>query len=322
MTAAPTSTATTVEDALVRPGAEPAPTVSICVPHYQVQDLMRLCLRALRRYTDGPRYEVIVVDNGSTDESLDWLRSMEWITLVERGESTPDNWMRAMNTALDIGLRRARGDYYLIMHSDTIVKRRGWLRRMVEALESGPQVASCGSGKLEQRGAFAQFVRDATDTKRLRLWLRRTILRDAGARQLTREPCPRDYCAMYRTAALREHGLSFVSKGGYSAGETVYYDLKHHGYESSVIPPRDGGDPTRAQAGPGPHLQEDAPPSEEAVSSGRRGRSAGRRLAGGLTARLETLSETFAASLATATWRIAPRPGKPGWPGMQPNVPA
>ncbi|MHC4100868.1 MAG: glycosyltransferase family 2 protein [Planctomycetota bacterium] len=236
MTAAPTSTATTVEDALVRPGAEPAPTVSICVPHYQVQDLMRLCLRALRRYTDGPRYEVIVVDNGSTDESLDWLRSMEWITLVERGESTPDNWIRAMNTALDIGLQRARGDYYLIMHSDTIVKRRGWLRRMVEAIESGPQVASCGSGKLEQRGAFAQFVRDATDTKRLRLWLRRTILRDAGARQLTREPCPRDYCAMYRTAALREHGLSFVSKGGYSAGETVYYDLKHHGYESSVIP--------------------------------------------------------------------------------------
>jgi glycosyltransferase involved in cell wall biosynthesis len=197
---------------------------------------MRLCLRALRRYTDGPPYEVIVVDNGSTDESLDWLRSMEWITLVERGESTPENWIRAMNTALDIGLQRARGDYYLIMHSDTIVRRRGWLRRMVEAIESGPQVASCGSGKLERRGAVEQLLRNATDTKRLRLWLRRTILRDASARQLTREPCPRDYCALYRTAALREHDLSFVSKGGYSAGETAYYDLKHLGYGSSLIP--------------------------------------------------------------------------------------
>jgi glycosyltransferase involved in cell wall biosynthesis len=228
--------ATTAEDALVRPGAEAAPAVSICIPHYQVQDLMRLCLRALRRYTDGPAYEVIVVDNGSTDQSLDWLRSMEWIMLVERGESTPDNWVRAMNTALDIGLERARGPYYLIMHSDTIVKRRGWLRRMVEAIESAPNVASCGSGKLEQRSAFAQFVRDATDTKRFRLWLRRTILRDASAHQLPREPCPRDYCALYRTSILREHDLSFVSKGGYSAGETVYYDLKRLGYESSVIP--------------------------------------------------------------------------------------
>jgi glycosyltransferase involved in cell wall biosynthesis len=236
MTIAPDPTVTTAEDALVRPGAEAAPTVSICIPHYQVQDLMRLCLRALRRYTDGPPYEVIVVDNGSTDESLDWLRSLDWITLVDRGESTPTNWIRAMNTALDIGLDRARGAYYVIMHSDTIVKRRGWLRRMVEAIESGPKVASCGSGKLEQRSAFEQLVRDATDTKRLRLWLRRTFLREAGARQLRREPCPRDYCALYRTEILRQHGLGFVGKGGYSAGETVYYDLKRLGYESSLIP--------------------------------------------------------------------------------------
>lgn len=236
MVTAPTATATAAQDALVRPGAGSAPTVSICIPHYQVQDLMRLCLRALRYYTEGPPYEVIVVDNGSTDESLHWLRSMDWITIVDRGESTPPNWIHAMNTALDIGLERARGDYYLIMHSDTIVRRRGWLRRMVEAIESGPQVASCGSGKLERRGAVDQFVRDATDTKRFRLWLRRTVLRDASARQLVREPCPRDYCALYRTAALREHGLSFVSKGGYSAGKTVYYDLKRLGYESFPVP--------------------------------------------------------------------------------------
>ena len=40
MTAAPTSTETTAEDAVVRPGTETAATVTICIPHYQVQDLM------------------------------------------------------------------------------------------------------------------------------------------------------------------------------------------------------------------------------------------------------------------------------------------
>lgn len=55
----------------------------------------------------GPPYEVIVVGNGSTDESLDWLRSMDWITLVDRGESTPENWIRAVTSAFDIGLDRA-----------------------------------------------------------------------------------------------------------------------------------------------------------------------------------------------------------------------
>jgi glycosyltransferase involved in cell wall biosynthesis len=199
-------------------------------------DLMRLCLRALRRYTEAPAYEVIVVDNGSTDESLEWLRSLDWITLVERGDSTPANWIRAMNTALDIGLNRARGPYYLILHSDTIVKRPGWLRRMVDAIEIAPKVASAGSGKLERRSALEQLLRDATDTKRFRLWLRRSLRRDPEARQLAREACPRDYCALYRTAILRKHGLSFVGKGGYSAGETVYYDLKSLGYETSLIP--------------------------------------------------------------------------------------
>jgi glycosyltransferase involved in cell wall biosynthesis len=236
MTAAPEPTVRTAEDAVVRPGAEAGPTVSICIPHYQVEDLMRLCLRAVRRYTEGPPYEVIVVDNGSTDESLDWLRSLDWITLVERGDSTPADWIQAMNTALDLGLERARGAYYLIMHSDTIVKRGGWLQRMVEAIEGGPKVASCGSGKLEQRSTLDRIARTATDTKRFRLWLRRTILGDASARQLPREPCPRDYCALYRASALREHGLSFVGKGGYSAGETCYFDLKRLGYESAFIP--------------------------------------------------------------------------------------
>ncbi|MHC4990215.1 MAG: glycosyltransferase [Planctomycetota bacterium] len=222
--------------ALVRPGSQAAPEVTICVPHYQVQDLMRLCLRAIRRYTDAPTYEVIVVDNGSRDESLDWLRTLGWVNLVDRGESTPQNWIRAMNTALDMGLEQARGRYYLIMHSDTIVKREGWLARMVEMIESDPKIASAGSGKLEMRSGLNQLVRDATDTKRLRLWMRRTVLGDRDARQLEREPCPRDYCALYRTETLREHGLSFVGKGGYSAGETVYYDLKGLGYRSGLIP--------------------------------------------------------------------------------------
>ncbi len=223
----------------IRPGRETPPTVSICIPHYQVKQLMTACLRAIRKHTDGPTYEVIVVDNGSRDESLDWLRSLSWINLVERGESTPDNWIRAMATALDIGLERARGEYYLIMHSDTIAKRAGWLQRLVDAMNSGPDIGSAGTGKLEVRGRLNSAIRSATDTKRFRLWLRRTFLGDQGARQLEREPCARDFCAMYRTGVLREHSLSFLQKGGYSAGETMHYDLKALGYRPGIVPVRE-----------------------------------------------------------------------------------
>ncbi len=220
----------------IRPGSAATPEVSICIPHYQVGPLMQLCLRAIRRYTDGPPYEVIVVDNGSADGSLDWLRSIPWIRLVERGSATPSNWVYAMNTALDVGLGLARGRYYCIMHSDVVVKHEGWLSQLVDAIAADPTVAAAGSGKLEDRSRLGQRVKDLTDTKRLRRWLRRRVLGDATARELPREPCPRDYCAVYRTDVLRSLGLSFVARGGYSAGETVYFDLKAAGYRAAMLP--------------------------------------------------------------------------------------
>ena len=65
-------------------------------------------------------YEVIVVDNGSKDESLEYLRRLKWIRLIERGEMTPENWVHAMATALDYGIREGKGKYLLIMHTDVI----------------------------------------------------------------------------------------------------------------------------------------------------------------------------------------------------------
>ena len=227
--------------AVVRPGDDRPPDVTICIPHFQVKELMQLCLRAIRRYTTAPAYEVIVVDNGSRDESLDWLRSVGWVRLVERGDETPENWVLAMSTALDRGLALARGRYYLILHSDTIVKSAAWLPSLVALLEENERVASAGSGKLERRGAVARLLRSATDFKRLRIRFERGVLRKPfdpvrHRALLPREGCPRDYCAIYRTEVLREHGLSFVQKEGYTAGETVYRDLKSLGYETRILP--------------------------------------------------------------------------------------
>jgi hypothetical protein len=72
------------------------------------------------------------------------------------------------------------------------------------------------------------------------LWLRRNLLRDERAKpQLKREPCARDYCALYHTDVLRENKLSFITRGGYSAGEVLHYALKKLGYQTSLIPVRE-----------------------------------------------------------------------------------
>lgn len=200
---------------------------------------MELCLRALRQYTDGPSYEIIVVDNGSQGESLEFLKSLSWIRLVDRGDQTPEKWIHAMNTALDIGLSMARGKYYLIMHSDTIVKRKGWLDRLVTAIETDEHTAASGTEKLEVRSRLRLMLKDATDTKRFRLWIKRTFLGDSTEALKLREPCPRDFAALYRTNILRENNLSFIGRDDYSAGDTMYRDLKELGYKAQLVDVRE-----------------------------------------------------------------------------------
>ena len=56
---------------------------TICVVNYRTVDFTRLCLRSIRRFTEYP-CEVIVVDNNSQDESLEYLKSLRWIRLLQR----------------------------------------------------------------------------------------------------------------------------------------------------------------------------------------------------------------------------------------------
>jgi len=219
--------------------AEDKPLVSICIPHWQVKELVTLCLRAIRKYTKGTPYEVIVLDNGSQDDSLDYLRSLPWVRLIERGEQTPEFWVKAFITALDVGFANSRGKYFLIMHTDTVVKHPDWLERLMAPLEADPKCAASGAWKLELRHPLFEFTKRVTDTKKVKLWLQRTFLGDDKARQLKRELCPRDYCALYRSAPIRELGLRFDHGGrwdGYTAAEQMYYQLKENGYRAEVIP--------------------------------------------------------------------------------------
>ena len=124
------------------------------------------------------------------------------------------------------------------MHTDTIVKHPGWLERMLEPMLNDPKCAASGAWKLELRSPLNEFLRKITDTKKAQLWFKRTFLGDTKARQLPRELCPRDYCALYRSEPIRRLGLHFDSAGkykGYTAGEQMYYQLKENGYHASVI---------------------------------------------------------------------------------------
>lgn len=79
---------------------------TICVVNFKTLDFTMLCLRSIRKFTDFP-YEVLVVDNDSRDESLEYLKSLSWIRLIQREDK--EGYLRgshAFSSALDIGLKK------------------------------------------------------------------------------------------------------------------------------------------------------------------------------------------------------------------------
>ncbi|MHC4222893.1 MAG: glycosyltransferase family 2 protein [Planctomycetota bacterium] len=213
------------------------PLVSIVIPHFRTEELARLCLRSIRRFSPPEiPYELIFVDNNSGDASLDYLRSVGWIRLVERPE-VPDGGAGGIphGEAMDLGMETARGTYLLSMHTDTIVLKEGWLRYLLDHIESDEQVAAVGSYKLERKNPFLLFFKRITDVHALKEWFRRDVLKQEIKK---RRVYIRSHCALYRLDLLKKLGLSFQMRGQLTSGEHIYIRLVEEGFKTVLLPAR------------------------------------------------------------------------------------
>ena len=217
--------------------ATTTPKISICVPHWQVIEYIKPCLRSIRKHSPGAGIEVLVIDNGSRDASLDYLRSLSWIRLIERPEERHTNWPENVFTAWDRGLIEATGEYYLTMHSDVFVKHDDWLRLLVTALETSPNIAASGTWKLEIENPLyaAQKRTFGLVSAGLKRLMGKTP--PVGLRQ---GHYPRDFCALYRRDVLLRHGLTFRCLfGNRGGGYSIARQLWEQGYQMGMVPVRD-----------------------------------------------------------------------------------
>lgn len=212
----------------------PHPLVSVCIPHWQVRDMMSICLRSVRRHSEKYALEVIVVDNGSRDDSLDWLRSLSWIRLIERPEETVSNWPTNVFTAWDLAAREARGEYFVTMHSDVFVRRDDWLDPLLREMEASPRVAASGAWKLALEHPLYAWQKRVVGTAIA--GIKRLVGR--RARSSWREGhYPRDYCALYRRELIVNHDLTFCPKADeLTGGYVIARQLWDLGYETRTIP--------------------------------------------------------------------------------------
>jgi GT2 family glycosyltransferase len=125
----------------------PAPLVSIVIPVFNKWEYTAKCLRAVAENTRDVPHEVIVVDNGSRDETARALPRIEGI----RTKHNADNlgFARASNQ----GAAMAVGRYILFLNNDT-EPHAGWAAAMVAEMERDPAVAIVGSKLLYPDGTI------------------------------------------------------------------------------------------------------------------------------------------------------------------------
>lgn len=164
----------------------------------------KLCLESIRKHTREP-YEVIVVDNGSTDGTTEYLRSQPDVRLIENGYN--------LGFALgnNRGLREARGTYIVFLNNDVVVTE-GWLTRLLACAQSEPTVGIVGPRSNYVAGVqLVPNIPYGNDLRAMELFAQAWSLEHAG--QWEQVPRVVGFCMLVRREVVERIG-GFDSRFG------------------------------------------------------------------------------------------------------------
>jgi GT2 family glycosyltransferase len=153
------------------------PKVSIILVTWNGLDYTRLCLASLDQRTDWPRLETIVVDNGSTDGTREWLAEASRRGGADlRVLAFDEN--KGFAPAVNAGARMARGEYLCLLNNDTVVTR-GWLSALLRHMERDHALGMVGPSTNEIANA-ARVEVGYRDPEDLEAWARGFIRSNSG----------------------------------------------------------------------------------------------------------------------------------------------
>lgn len=123
--------------------------VSVIIVSYNVKDLLRNCLDSVIKFTKDVEFEIIVVDNTSSDDSLSYLSSLSDIGNL-KVIASPENGGFAKGN--NLGIKQAKGKYILLLNPDTLLTENS-IGRMFLWMEGHKDVAvsSCQLVDSEQQ---------------------------------------------------------------------------------------------------------------------------------------------------------------------------
>src|SRR3989344_1721221 len=133
--------------------------LTVSIVSYNTRALLRRCLASIFKHTKDISFEVIVIDNASTDGSAQMVeRNFPKVKLIK---NKANRWYTGANNQ---GLRTAKGKYFLILNSDIFLKNNAG-KRMVEYLDKNPRVGALEPLQFYENGRVVK-----TGSRHNRIW--------------------------------------------------------------------------------------------------------------------------------------------------------
>jgi GT2 family glycosyltransferase len=211
---------------------------SLVLVNYKTPDLTRMCLELLREHVQEQRIPVWVVDNDSADESLDYLRSLDWINLIERRSPGKEPGHIAHGKALDLALEKVESDYLFLLHTDTFVYDKEVFAMMMHECTKSADIAAVGCVEQINRGALRDTWRL---TSRFCKHYVRRAKQQLGLR--SKEPKPyrethlKSFCTLWNARLIKSQGLHFCMDDRVP-GYTLQDRMAARGYGIKFLSPR------------------------------------------------------------------------------------
>jgi len=124
------------------------PVLSLIIVNYRTPDLTLLCVESIYKFPPSCSFEVIVVDNGSSDGLEETLAErFPEARFLETGKNT------GFSIANNLGIQNCHGEQILLMNSDARFVDRS-LDKMLEVMGSEPEVGILGLRQVNAQGVF------------------------------------------------------------------------------------------------------------------------------------------------------------------------
>ncbi|WP_334177542.1 glycosyltransferase [Pseudoxanthomonas sp.] len=239
--------------------ASATPRASIVIPVYDQAAYTLACLRAIAEHPPAAMCEVIVVDDGSTDETGEWMAQIAGLRYHRRAAN--GGFIAACND----GAAMAKGDFLVLLNNDT-VPQPGWLDALLDTFDAHTQVGLVGAqlvypdGRLQEAGGvvfddgtawnYGRFdspddpryasVRDADYCSGAAIAVPASLFRDVGGFDTRYAPAyyedtdlafairARGYRVLYQPASRVVH-LEGITSGTDTGSGAKAYQLRNRG---------------------------------------------------------------------------------------------